>query len=277
MIIKIDPGDVSSRRLGGGACFMVDDFGGDDEVTDDLVSMVEECDVGDKINDAGFTAADPELGLIHPDAAAWAELAIELAKAAEPLANRKDCCGGYFGTRATTHKREYRKTWLPMAEALRAHFVARRIIGLHTTSLANTCGWMLFDFDAHEGSTDANMKPAMELAARIRAIGLTPYAFDSNGNGGLHLWVVFPRVRKTHRVFELARSLADGMDCEAFPKQPHVEPGRFGNWVRLPGKHYKRNHWSRLLTPQGWASADETIDAVIEMCGKRVADGPSPD
>lgn len=203
----------------------------------------------------------------HPDEFAWISRADELADAAGRLVNRDDCCGGYFGPRATTHKEEYVKSWLPMNEALRAHFVGRRIIGLHSTSLANTCRWMVFDFDAHEGATDANMNPALGLAARIRAVGLVPYIFDSNGKGGLHVWCVFPRARKTHRVYDLAVRLADGFGCEAFPKQDHVEPGRFGNWVRLPGKHYKRNHWSRLLTPQGWASADETIDAFVEMCG----------
>lgn len=279
MIIEIDLGDVSCHRLGGGACFMVDYSGdvaevADELVADDLVSMVEECDLSDKINAADIVAADlatadRKMGLMQPDAAAWTERVVELAEASCRLVNRDDCCGGYRYKRGTTHKHYYRD-WQRLPVALLNHFFGRRIIGLHTTSLANTCRWMVFDFDAHEDATDANMKPALELAARIRAIGLTPYIFDSNGKGGLHVWVVFPRARKTHRVHDLARSLADGMDCESFPKQPHVEPGRFGNWIRLPGKHHKRNHWSRLLTPQGWASADETIDAMLEMCGKRV-------
>lgn len=211
-------------------------------------------------------ADDRKMQRAHPDAEAWADRADELAEAALGLLNRTDCCGGYFGPRPTTHKEEYARNWQPLDQALRSHFVGKRIIGLHTTSLANTCNWMAFDLDAHEGATAANMKPALEIAARIRAIGLTPYIFDSNGKGGLHVWAVFKQPRKTHQVFELARRLAGVICCEAFPKQPHVEPGRYGNWLRLPGKHYKRNYWSRLLTEQGWASADETIDAVCEMC-----------
>ena len=209
----------------------------------------------------------------HPDEFAWISRADELADAAVRLVNRDDCCGGYFGQRGTTHKEEYFESWQPMPDALRLHFTGDRIIGLHTTSLSNTCRWMAFDLDAHDAATDANMKPAQVLAARIKAIGLTPYVFDSNGKGGLHVWCVFPRARKTHRVYALARQLSDGIECEAFPKQDHVEPGRYGNWLRLPGKHYNRNHWSRLLTTQGWASADQTINAIITMC--RITRTPS--
>lgn len=226
------------------------------------------CEIGygGEINDEVIDAAERKMKRIHPDADAWAARADELAQSAVVLVNREDCCGGYFGKRPTTHKEEYARNWLPMPEALRDHFIGRRIIGLHSTSLDNTCRWMVFDFDAHGDATDANMKPAQELAARIRAIGLTPYIFDSNGKGGLHVWVVFPHSRNTQRVYDLAKRLADGFDCESFPKQDYVEPGRFGNWVRLPGRHPKHNHWSRLLTPRGWASADETIDAIMEMC-----------
>ncbi len=230
---------------------------------------------GGEINGAVLAHADRDMNgeptFSHPDQYSWDFRTWELADAAMSLVNRDDCCGGYRHGHGTTHKNEYRD-WLPMHEALQDHFSGERIIGLHTTSqaslsLANTCRWMAFDLDAHEGATDANMQPALELAARIRAIGLTPYIFDSDGKGGLHVWCVFKRPRPARQVFELAQRLSDGIECETFPKQDHVEPGRYGNWLRLPGRHYKLNHWSRLLTPQGWASADETIDAVIEMCG----------
>ncbi len=219
-----------------------------------------------EITNAVITEGERKMNSRHPDAQVWADRADEVSAAALMLVNRTDCCGGYFGARPTTHKEEYVRNWLPMDKALRDHFVGRRIIGLHSTALDNTCRWMVFDFDAHNGATDGNMTPALALAARIQAIGLTPYIFDSNGKGGLHVWVVFKRPRKTHCVYELARRLRGDIDCEAFPKQDYVEPGRFGNWVRLPGRHPKRNHWSRLLTPRGWAGADDTIDAIVEMC-----------
>ena len=41
--------------------------------------------------------------------------------------------------------------------------------------------------------------------------------------------------------------------------------GGFGNWIRLPGKHPRRYHWSRLWTGQGWADARETVAAVVAM------------
>ena len=39
---------------------------------------------------------------------------------------------------------------------------------------------------------------------------------------------------------------------EVFPKQNYLTGKMLGNWVRLPGKHHTRNHWSRGWTGDRW-------------------------
>ena len=202
-------------------------------------------------------------GESHP---AWANRAPELADAAMRLVARHDCCGGYRGPTPTTRK-QGDFDWLPIRDGLQAHFSGHRTLGLHSTTRNNHCYWLAFDLDAHNGeSADANLEAAELIAARLRANHLTPYIFDSDGRGGLHVWAVFQTARQAAGVYELAQQVADGLDVETFPKQPRIRPGGFGNWIRLPGRHHKRDHWSRVWTGDGWGTPDETIDAILEMC-----------
>jgi hypothetical protein len=192
----------------------------------------------------------------------------ELAEAFLRLANRTDCCGGYRGH--TTTRKETNDDWVPLDRALCYHCVGMRVVGLHAIAPDNTAKWLAFDLDAHNGeSPAANLAVAQQLAARLRRAGLTPYIFDSDGRGGLHVWAVFAAPRPSAEAFALAQRMAADLPLpvEAFPKQPDVGLHRpYGNWIRLPGKHHKRGHWSRLWTDDGWATPEATIDAVIEMC-----------
>lgn len=196
----------------------------------------------------------------------WTKRAGELAKAAIHLLNRDDCCGGYRPGHPTTRK-ETDRDWEPMPAALRHHFAGMRPIGLHTTTTGNMVRWLAFDIDAHgtDDVADANHATALTIAGRLRSRGLTPYVFDSNGRGGYHVWAVLLELMASENAYALAQEIADGFAVETFPKQARVREGGFGNWIRLPGKHHKRYHWSRLWTDRGWASAKETVAAVIAM------------
>lgn len=189
-----------------------------------------------------------------------------MATAALALVNRSDCCGGYYGKQATTHK-DCHLDWLPMREAMEQHFAGNRIIGLHTTSRANTCRWVAFDLDAHGGENERdNLAVASIIAGRLEQHGLDPYIFSSDGRGGIHVWAVFDSEQPADEAYDLARRVADGLIAEAFPKQPGVEPGRYGNWIRLPGRHYKREHWSEVRTNGQWGTMQQTADAFVAMC-----------
>jgi hypothetical protein len=221
---------------------------------------------------------DEMMGIGSPqttDDREWASQAESLAEAAVRMANRSDTTGGYRNKRGkvtpTTRKR-FDHDWLPLLAALRAHFRGERVIGLHSTTPGNICRWIAFDIDAHgpEDDADDNHAKALLVGRRLEARGLQAYIFDSNGKGGFHVWAMLHEPTPSEDAFALARKIADGLGIECFPKQPQIRKGGFGNWIRLPGKHHKRNCWSRLWTNGRWATARETAAAVMEMARSAV-------
>lgn len=217
---------------------------------------------------ARYPAEAPAESLVGLGGGQWVLRADDLATAFLRLANRTDCCGGY--RRTTTTRKCTDDDWVPLDRALRYHCTGMRVVGLHAIAPDNTAKWLAFDLDAHNGESAAgNLVAAQELAARLRREGLAPYIFDSDGRGGIHVWAMFDAPRPSPEAFALARRMAADLPVpvEAFPKQPDVGPDRpYGNWIRLPGKHHRHAHWSRLWTDDGWASPEATVAAVIRMC-----------
>src|SRR5262249_17961848 len=58
---------------------------------------------------------------------------------------------------------------------------------------------------------------------------------------------------------------------ETFPKQPKVSSGRFGNWLRLPGHHHSRDHWSRVWDGYRWLVGVDAVQYILSLNG----DSPS--
>lgn len=191
----------------------------------------------------------------------------------EAWINRTDCYGAYRkgGAQYTS------KTKLTPA-VLKAHLAGKRTIGLHTTSPESTSRWACIDIDAHDGEReDANHAKALETAEAFRARGCDPLIEDSDGRGGRHVWVFFAEPAPTPDVYALAQDVCPE-GGEAFPKQPNVNPepgpGHYGNWVRLPGKHHKRDHWSRFWSGGDWI---EWADGIAEMMeDPPLSEAPAP-
>lgn len=224
------------------------------------------------------------------DHAAWHNHAKSLADwTVERLVNRSDCCGGYY-RRGRAVKRTTRKNLTPdgLAAMLERHYgakTANRVVGLHTTSPQNTSQWLLLDLDAHTDSEggEANLRAATAIVGRIEAQGFTPVVLDSDGRGGIHVLVAFESPAPTPRVYALGRyAVAEWTsydlekEPETFPKQPQIRKGGYGNWVRLPGRHHEREHWTRLWTGEGWADAETTIDALLRIEGDPIGGLPEP-
>lgn len=223
---------------------------------------------GGEINDAIIAQVqaewDAKAASTHPDAAEWADAASTLADACEALLNRDSCCGGYRSTPTTRKATD--QDWLPMPEMLVEHFCGRRTIGLHSTSPTEHCRWLAFDIDAHDGEDpEANLRTARTIASRLAERGLVGYIFDSDGRGGFHVWAKLHALTPAADAYDLAHDVAEGLGVEHFPKQPALTGKRYGNWIRLPGKHHKRDHWTRVVTNNGPATVGETIDAVLEL------------
>ncbi len=228
---------------------------------------------------------------MNSDTKTWSENAGPLAAWAMcRLVNREDCRGGYW-TRGDKINRTTRKAgqpyWSHTPEALRCHFAAtapEAIVGLHTTSPENTSRWLAIDIDAHDGEDPAaNLSAALAIAAEFRRRGFMAYIFDSDGRGGLHLWVIFSEPVPTASLFRLAQlCIADWRELglptkpETFPKQPVIASNGFGNWIRIPGRHHRREHWSRVWLGNRWGTADETITAILGIDGDAPRGLPEP-
>lgn len=223
---------------------------------------------------------------------AWAQNARPLAEWVDShLVNRRDAFGHYLPVRARKPKQTAitDKSGLTV-EIIERHFVGRDhgdIIGLHSTARdeAGAGGetaccwsrWLAIDIDRHDETIDAGKtcEAALTWWRRARQAGFHPLLFDSDGRGGFHLLIVFRASVATERVFGFGKWLTADWEQlgleeapEIFPKQPALARGKgFGNWLRLPGRHHTREHWSRLWSGEHWMSGEEAVDAITAIQG----------
>jgi hypothetical protein len=233
---------------------------------------------------------------------AWAARADELGAWAQ--VNRTDVWGGYHplsergkqyttkdGRPAVLGPTTTRKGKLTEA-VLRRHFRAsapEHVVGLHTTSPANTSRWGKIDVDQHGdgGATpEANLAASMAWYAELTRREFRPLLTDSNGKGGYHVGFLLTEPAPTAKVFAFLKQLtADyarhGLTAppEVFPKQPGIKPGGYGNWVRLPGRHHTREHWASVWDGKTWLAGDDAVAFLLTFTGDPVSlvpDEPTP-
>jgi hypothetical protein len=235
----------------------------------------------------------------------WAARAPELAEwAMQRLVNRKDVWGQYTVLTPAERRREgrsYKAMTLPRVEMrghdmvtidkLTRHFASRhhrkpQIIGLHTTSKEGTCKWFGIDIDMHdEGKTDAedharrNLNGAVNWWKELQV--LDSLLFDTNGQGGYHLWVLFAEPAPAIDVYAMVKAIAErwasnglSEEPETFPKQPKDD--HLGAWFRLPGLHHTNYHYATVWSGDDWLedpwlSGNAAIDVILEC-----VPGPPP-
>jgi hypothetical protein len=219
--------------------------------------------------------------------AAWAE---------KHLVNRRDAWGAYYrkdgAAHQTTRKAQdeigpkgARRTRGPLTEAVLVNHFKREAtearVGLHSTyrDEAGECWsrWGAVDIDAHPGQPcdpAANVRYALALYAAAGALGFRPLLFDSNGRGGYHLLLVFAAPVPTRTVFSFLQWLIRDWGShgftrppETFPKQPGIAEGKYGNWLRLPGRHHTRAHHTRVWDGGRWLEAAEAIRFIVQTKG----------
>jgi hypothetical protein len=138
------------------------------------------------------------------------------------------------------------------------------------------------DIDAHgdgDGGklAERNLATALELCRRALALGLRPLLTESNGKGGYHLELIFSKPIPAADAYHFGLWLSRGYrpnkpgGIEVFPKRPDrdTEKGFGGGWVRLYGRHHKRDHWTRVYdqTFGVWLEGQEAIDALLTYTG----------
>ncbi|HEY0982393.1 TOTE conflict system archaeo-eukaryotic primase domain-containing protein [Schlesneria sp.] len=171
------------------------------------------------------------------------------------------------------------------AARIKQHFCGwdeGHLIGIHAISKANTSRWFAIDIDQHDEAESvasfANLHAARHWCAVLTHLGFHPLIMDSNGNGGLHVWVVLHEPVPTWVVFHFAQWLVADYSRfgftsapETFPKQQSLsETCPYGNWIRLPGRHHSRDHWTGVWYGRQWLNGESAIKHLIQATGDDV-------
>lgn len=222
----------------------------------------------------------------HAAAGAWGRHAGALAAWTDKhLVNRRDAFGHYI---AVERRRDPILTTFTDKAGLTPTVIERHyrgkstgdVIGLHSSSLdgdgACLSRWIGLDIDRHgdAGDPEANLRFALAVFTLLVSLGFRPLLFDSNGRGGYHLLILFDRPIPTEQAFRFARWLVRGWKeqglggpPETFPKQEAIRPGGYGNWLRLPGRHHTRDHWTRVWDGSRWLEGIDAIRAILATEG----------
>ncbi|MCA9049124.1 MAG: AAA family ATPase, partial [Planctomycetaceae bacterium] len=157
---------------------------------------------------------------------------------------------------------------------LRSHFEGTVTLGIGSTNVDDQCLWLAWDLDNHvrDHATNQNLQYALLLRDRLAELGSVVLIEHSDGKGGIHVWLRFPEPIPAESAFRFAkwvvRDFADHVSSiECFPKQPTVQhtESKCGNYLRLPGKHHKRGHWSVFYGEHGWLSLTESVTAWLTL------------
>ncbi len=220
----------------------------------------------------------------HP----WHARAVELAEWARRYFVRRDRYGGYFsgpqGTEPRTMLTKGPRTDCVTLDLLERHFRATAtgdIIGAHTLAPGGGGLWGAVEVDAHPGMDAdpvANEQFAIAIHTQASGFGFHPLTYESNGKGGFHN-VVFFGVDLEEMIpgpvlFGFARWLAGEFAKfgfsklpETFPKQRVVKPGKYGNWLRLVGRHHTRDFWPRVWNGSNWLDGEAAVAHVLSLTG----------
>ncbi len=208
----------------------------------------------------------------------WMSLVASLAQWAFRLITRRDVYGKYVPTdrRTDLKKIAFMEKAEPTEDVLSAHFAGQSVIGLFVLAIDGSCRVVVIDIDRHgeEGDANANEKAAITLFDRAVGQGCSAFLEDSNGCGGYKLWLIFEEPVPASWARQFARRLVEdwkdlGLEKqpEIFPKQDTLKPGKFGNFVRLPGRHHTLDFWSRIWDGTGWREGEDAARVILATRG----------
>ena len=142
----------------------------------------------------------------------------------------------------------------------RDHFHGRQTIGTYPPlGRDGRCLWVGWDIDRHDGEPGATRG---EPAIRLHALSSDWFAWERTrswrtptGRAGVHVWLRFAkRSCPVSLAYSVAAWLTAGLP-EEDPRRsvsqaagPERDPQVRQQQMRLPGKHHKRDHWSRSGT-----------------------------
>lgn len=239
----------------------------------------------------GFNGRHEGNGQVAPSvSAAWVERAPDLAAWTQAkLVNRTDVWGGYYidddtnvveSWTAPAKKKRGKESLTE--DRIKLHFslrATRNRIGLHATSTENTCRWVAIDIDAHGDEITAELRQANIDAAlwwyeKLSGLKFHPLLTTSNGAGGYHLRVIFMDPVPSAQAFAFIKNIVSdwqskglAAEPEVFPKQAKLGNGQFGNWLRLCGRHHKRDHHTTVFDGDQWLKGNDAIEFILSHTG----------
>ncbi|MFM8270922.1 MAG: hypothetical protein ACKODX_01095 [Gemmata sp.] len=221
-------------------------------------------------------------------AAAWSARADELADwALARFFVRRDRYGGYIRKRdelwTLTMPRRGTQDSVVTPALLKTHFEAESfeaVIGYHHLAPGTSVGRVAAaDIDAHsaEEQTEAvferNRKYAEHIYYNLAALGFRPL-LSTWGGGSFHLEVLFASDVPGAVLHSFGRWLVcDASEfkfpsaVESFPKRAAVKEDGFGNWLRLVGRHHKRDEWARVFDGTNWLEGEHAVAHLLALEG----------
>jgi hypothetical protein len=225
----------------------------------------------------------------------WKERAPELAAwVMRNLVNRTDVWGRYLAEKyrgvsnsgqpknkaiTAPFARERGKIFLQESSLVK-HFKAKEgsgILGLHSQASNGTSRWLAIDIDYHDdndytGTREANFLAAKTWYQRLQSDGFDPLLFDSNGDGGYHLWLVFEKPMEAKSVRSFCQSIIKDYSVIGLDNSPDLFPGTSakGSWLRIPGRHHTRKFFTRVWNDDptfetNWLNGHDAIDRMLAM------------
>lgn len=213
----------------------------------------------------------------------WHERANDLSRwALAGSVNRTDAWGKYYLDQESNTVKlccEKQGDRLRPLDAVRLqrHFQARDcydVVGLYSLGTDSMGRWAAVDVDRHDETVtpDQTRAFAIEVFQTLRRLGFHPLLTDSDGKGGYHLRCFFREPVEGEKLFRFARWMTKdwrqfgfAKRPESFPKQPAIGPGKFGNWLRLVGRHHKRDHYPTGFDGREWLDGMPLIEHMLKL------------
>ena len=195
--------------------------------------------------------------------------------------NRKPTADGRANNAITAPFRDERGKVFLAESSLEKHYKATHgggILGLHSVGADWSSRWLGIDIDLHDEfdlsvTPEGNFVAAHYWWSKLQQMGFDPLLMESNGAGGFHLLVIFDSPMYSRAVYEFGSKLVSDFALRGLDSAPEIFPSKgrvhhYGSWLRLPGRHHTRRHYTRVWNDEPgadeqWLVGDEAIERIL--------------
>ena len=166
------------------------------------------------------------------------------------------------------------------------HFTASGpddILGLHAIGLDGLSWWVSLDIDFHSREESAddpqslaqrNLRYAIAKHDLLVCLGFKVLLWASNGKGGYHLDILFAEPVPSQVAYRFGRWLVRDWkeagfedEPEAYPRAPERKTEFQGNWLRIVGRHPKRDYWAHVYSGGEWLEGEAAVLSILSHVG----------